>query len=139
MKNLRLRRALLGAAVLSSLAVGIAVAADSMGGTPVFDVNELDQAKNACASLDGYVNAKWLAANPIPADRTRWGSFDALREQSLQAQHAIVDKANTGADHAATGSIEQKIGWLYRSGMDTDAVERAGFAPIHGALKAIDG
>ena len=135
--NIRLPRALLATAVLSSLALG-AVAADSVGGSKsVFDVNELDAAKNVCASLDGYVNAKWLAANPIPADRTRWGSFDELREKSLQAQHAIVDKANAGADQAKAGSIEQKIGWLYRSGMDTDAIERAGFTPIQGELKAI--
>jgi putative endopeptidase len=137
MKIIRLQRALLAVAVLSTLGFGAVAAADNAGGKPVFDVNELDAAKNVCTSLDGYVNAKWLATNPIPADRTRWGSFDALREQSLQAQHTIVDKANAGADQAKAGSIEQKIGWLYRSGMDTDAIERAGAAPIQGELKSI--
>ncbi|HSR64692.1 MAG TPA: M13 family metallopeptidase [Xanthomonadaceae bacterium] len=122
--------------MLSTLALG-AAAADNAGGTPVFDPGELDAAGNACASLNDYVNAKWLAANPIPADRTRWGSFDALRERSLQAQHAIVDKANANADHGQAGSIEQKIGWLYRSGMDEAAIERAGFQPLQPELKAI--
>src|SRR5689334_18443052 len=96
----------------------------------VFDVSELDTSANVCSNLNTFVNAKWIAANPIPADRTRWGSFDALREQSLAAQHTLVDKADAAADHAEPGSIEQKIGWLYRSGMDESAVDKAGFDPI---------
>src|SRR3546814_10105459 len=90
--------------------------------TPVYDVGELDPSISACKDFNAYANGKWIAANPIPADRVRWGAFDQLREQSLQAQRGIVETADTGADQAAAGSIEQKIGWLYRSGMDEAAI-----------------
>ena len=125
----------LAAAIALSVSFG-APAKDA--GKSVFDASELDTGANACSNLNTFVNGKWIAANPIPADRTRWGSFDMLREQSLAAQHALVDKADAAADHAKAGSIEQKIGWLYRSGMDQASVDKAGFDPIKPDLAAID-
>jgi putative endopeptidase len=124
----------LALALAATFAVGGAQAASP---APVFDVNELDPAISACQDFNAYANGKWIAANPIPADRTRWGAFDELREQSLDAQHKIVDAADANADKAPAGSIEQKIGWFYRSGMDEAAIDKAGFDPIRPDLDAI--
>lgn len=122
-----------------ALAVGMAVCmAAQAAPNGSFDVKELDAAKNVCNDFNGFVNAKWLAANPIPADRTRWGSFDALREDSLNVQHGIVDKAAKNAASAKPGSIEQKIGNFYASGMDEAAIEKAGYDPIKPELTRID-
>ena len=126
-------------ALAAALSLAIGIAALPVQAAKVFDVSELDTNTSACQDLNAFVNAKWVAANPIPADRTRWGSFDALREQSLNAQHSIAEKAAANADHAKAGSIEQKIGWLYRSGMDEAAIEKAGFDPIKPDLAAIAG
>ncbi|MGB3463391.1 M13 family metallopeptidase [Rhodanobacter lindaniclasticus] len=104
----------------------------------VFDVSELGQAAEACTDFNQFVNAKWVAANPIPADQTVWGSFNLLREKSLSDQHALVDAADKNADSAAAGSIEQKIGWLYRSSMNMDARNKAGFEPLKPYLAKID-
>lgn len=104
---------------------------------PVFDVAELDTTINACTDFDGFVNSKWVAANPIPSDRSRWGSFDALGEKSLDDQHAIVMKTAEEADGAQAGSIEQKIGYLFRAGMDSAAIDAAGYDPIKPKLAAI--
>jgi len=99
--------------------------------------SELDTGISACADLNGFVNAKWVAANPIPSDRTRWGAFDQLSEKSLDAQHEIVEAAAKNADAAKAGSNEQKIGWMYHSGMDEAAVDKAGFDPIKPDLARI--
>jgi putative endopeptidase len=104
----------------------------------IFDVSELDPKINACADFNGFVNSQWIAANPIPADRTRWGAFDKLAEDSLNTQHTIVENAAKGANKAAAGSIEQKIGYLYQSGMDDAAIDKAGFDPIKPKLAEID-
>ncbi|MEO5831480.1 MAG: M13 family metallopeptidase [Rhodanobacter sp.] len=104
----------------------------------IFDVSELDPKINACADFNGFVNSQWIAANPIPADRTRWGAFDKLAEDSLNTQHKIVEDAAKGADKAAAGSIEQKIGNLYKSGMDEATIDKAGFDPIKPKLAEID-
>ncbi|WP_201313734.1 M13-type metalloendopeptidase [Dyella sp. EPa41] len=103
----------------------------------VFDVAELGDNAEACQDFNGFVNAKWVAANPIPNDRTRWGAFDKLAEDSLNTQHDIVDAAAKDAANAKAGSIEQKIGYLYASGMDDAAIEKAGFDPIKPKLDAI--
>jgi putative endopeptidase len=105
---------------------------------PSFDISDIDTQVNACEDFNGFVNAKWVAANPIPNDRTRWGAFDKLAEASLNTQHDIVDDAAKGADSAAAGSVEQKIGWLYHSGMDEAAIEKAGFDPVKPELAKID-
>jgi putative endopeptidase len=105
----------------------------------VFDVSELDKNINACQDFNGFVNDKWVAANPIPSDRSRWGAFDQLAENSLNMQHQIVEDAAKGAAQAKPGSIEQKIGWLYQSGMNEDAINKAGFDPIKPKLDAING
>ena len=123
-----------------ALATALIVAGSAHAQQPasVFDIGELDPGINACQDFNGFVNAKWVKANPIPADKTRWGAFDELREKSLDAQHKLVDAAAAGADTAAAGSIEQKIGWLYHSGMDTAAIDKAGFDPIKPDLAAIE-
>ena len=104
----------------------------------VFDASELDAAISACQDFNGFVNAKWIAANPIPQDRTRWGAFDALAEKSLSTQHDIVDTAAKNAPQAKPGSIEQKIGYLYQAGMDQDAINKLGYEPIKPQLAQID-
>ncbi|MBA2078934.1 M13 family metallopeptidase [Rhodanobacter sp. PCA2] len=124
----------LALAVALSLATGAAAAPSSS-----FDIGELDTKIDACQDFNGFVNAKWVAAHPIPADRTRWGSFDALREDSLNVQRGIVEQAAKHAGQAKPGSIEQKIGWLYASGMDEAAIDQAGYTPIKPELARIAG
>ena len=104
---------------------------------PVYDVSDLDPAIPACQDFNAYANGKWVAANPIPADKTRWGAFDALAEQSLDAQHTLVEKAEKAASKAGTGAVERKIGRFYQSGMDEAAINKAGFSPIKADLAGI--
>ncbi len=121
-----------------ALAVGMALSTAAIAGpSGNFDVKELDKKITPCADFNGFVNAKWVAAHPIPPDRTRWGSFDALREDSLDAQRTIVEQAAKDPARAKRGSIEQKIGYLYASGMDEAAIEKAGYNPIKPQLASI--
>ena len=104
----------------------------------VFDVSELGAAGEACTDFNSFVNAKWVKANPIPADQTVWGAFSILHEKSLADQRQLVENAEKNADSAKAGSIDQKIGWLYHSSMDMDARNKAGFDPIKPDLAGID-
>lgn len=85
-----------------------------------------------------YANGGWLKKNPIPASKTRWGSFDVLREESLHRLQSLLEEAakNPGKDR-----LTQMIGDFYRSGMDSAAIEAKGFQPIQPVLdqlQAID-
>ena len=121
-----------------ALAICATLSTTVIAAAPSFDVKDLDPKISPCADFNGFVNTKWIAANPIPADRASWDPFSMLNEQSLQTQHDIVERAARQADKAAAGSVEQKIGRFYRSGMAEDAIEKAGFTPIKGTLATID-
>ncbi|MBB5015741.1 M13-type metalloendopeptidase [Rehaibacterium terrae] len=99
----------------------------------VLKASDLDPSVPACQDLNTHVNGKWLAANPVPADRSTWGSFELLAERSLEIQRALVEHA------AATGEggIERMIGDLWATGMDEAAINAAGIAPIQPMLDAI--
>ena len=100
-----------------------------------FNVADLDASVPACEDLNAFVNRKWLAANPVPGDRTSWGSFEVLGERSLAIQHAIVEQL--AAAKPAAGSIEAKIADVWRTGMDQAAIDAAGLAPLQPTLDGI--
>ena len=113
---------------------GIAAAADTGN---ALNAANFDKSTTPCQDLYRFVNANWMKTHPIPPDRTSWGTFTMLDERTLQAQRTIAEtvaKANN-----ANGSIEQKIGDFWATGMDEAAVEKAGMDPIKDDLKRIDG
>lgn len=104
---------------------------------PRFDAAELDPSKAACQDLDAYVNGKWLAQNPVPADKTTWGTFELLDERSLAVQKQIVEAvAKTGA---AKGTVHQQIGDLFATGMDEAKLEADGISPLKADLAEVNG
>lgn len=66
-----------------------------------FTAADLDANGNACTDLNAYANAKFLAANPVPSDRTSWGAFEMLDERSNAIQQQLVEQA--AADTSASG------------------------------------
>jgi len=97
--------------------------------------DDIDTNIAACQDFNGFVNSKWLAANPVPPDQTVWGAFSALAERSLHMQHEIAKAAAAG--NFAEGTIERKVGDFYAAGMDEAAIEAAGIAPIQPELDRI--
>lgn len=104
----------------------------------VFDTSELNDSVDACTNLNTFVNAQWIEANPIPDDKIRWGSFDQLAEKSRQDQHTILKQAASHADQADPSTIEGKVGRLFMSGMDDQAINQAGYEPIKPRLAKVD-
>ncbi|MDN8662916.1 M13 family metallopeptidase [Stenotrophomonas indicatrix] len=96
---------------------------------------DLDPSIAACTDLNGFVNSKWLKANPVPGDQTTWGSFEILRERSLEVQHALVQQA--AASQAKAGSVEAKIGDIWKTGNDEAKIEAAGLTPLQPTLDKI--
>ncbi len=96
---------------------------------------DLDTAIAACTDLNGFVNSKWLKANPVPNDQTTWGSFEILRERSLEVQHALVQQA--AASQAKAGTVEAKIGDIWKTGSDEAKIEAAGITPLQPQLDKI--
>ncbi len=75
-----------------------------------------------------YVNGSWLKNFQIPEDRSGYGSFTILAEQSEVQVHQIIDDlSKIKVEH---GTNAQKIGDLYRSFMDEERIESLGVSPI---------
>ncbi len=104
--------------------------------TPIisFQSTDLDTGISACTDLNGFVNGKWLAANPVPADRTTWGSFELLAERSLEIQQALVTSLAAKTDASGTQKL---IGDVWATGMDDAAINAAGLTPIQPMLDEI--
>src|SRR6185295_14848057 len=89
------------------------------------DVEGLGGGADACTDFYQYADAAWLARNPMPADRPRWGSFDELRLRNQSDLREILERL--AADRtAAEGSDERKLGDFYGACMDEAAIEAKG-------------
>ncbi|MEO6583924.1 MAG: M13 family metallopeptidase [Ferruginibacter sp.] len=81
-----------------------------------------------------YANGTWLKQNPVPASKTRWGSFDLLRdESSARLKDLLLDASANKSPDRATGMI----GNFYANAMDSIAIEAKGFQPIQQDLDRI--
>lgn len=100
-----------------------------------FQLTDLDPSTGACVDLGAYVNAKWLAANTIPADRTSWGAFAMLDERSLAVRHQLAEQASHDAE--ASG-VARLVGDFYASGMDEQSIEEQGIKPLEARLASIE-
>jgi len=83
-----------------------------------------------------YVNGTWVDNTEIPADRARWGTFDALREQSSKDIRTLVEEVSAKED-VQNGSPTQKIRDFYNSYMDVEASTRLGAEAIQSELASI--
>jgi putative endopeptidase len=70
--------------------------------TAAFAIADLDTSKDVCDDLNAFANSKWLAAHPVPSDRTTWGSFEMLDERSEVASRNIAEAAAADADASGT-------------------------------------
>ncbi len=71
-----------------------------------------------------YVNDGWLKNTPIPADKSNYGAFTILDDNTQAAVRKIIEEA--AADkQAPAGSERQKVGDFYRTYMDIEARNKA--------------
>src|SRR4029079_16610288 len=59
-----------------------------------------------------HVNGGWINGKEIPPDKSRWGSFDVLREASDGHQREIIEQL-TAEKNLPAGSERKKIVDLY--------------------------
>jgi putative endopeptidase len=103
---------------------------------PTFDVNALDKSVDPCVNFYQYACGTWMANNPIPADKTRWGRFDELAEHNRQILHEILETYSKPG--VTRNAIEQKVGDYYGSCMNEAAVNAAGNKPLQAEFARID-
>ena len=83
-----------------------------------------------------YVNGKWYDSIPIPASQSGVGAYMFMNYPQRMRLQGILDSISHSKNPA--GSIAEKVGDFYASGMDTITIEKRGFAPIKPLLAKID-
>ena len=100
------------------------------------DPANLDKSVLPGNDFDTYANGGWKKLNPLPADRSRFGSFDKLAEVAESQINDLVKV--TAAANNPKGSIPDKIATLFNSGMDTVKIEKQGLQYLKPYLDDID-
>ena len=110
------------------------------------DLSHLDPTARPQDDLFGHVNGRWLTDYQIPADRATDGAFRTLYDRAEEQIRDLITEASesvapegTGAAPAATsGTDQQRIGDLFASFMDEEAIRRRGLDPLHTELAGVD-
>ena len=81
-----------------------------------------------------FANGGWLDANVIPPGYGAWGAFEEVSVRNEAVLHDLLLRAAEDP----LDEIDRMLGDYFVAGMDAEAVEAAGTAPIAPLLDAID-
>jgi predicted metalloendopeptidase len=104
---------------------------------PGIDTSLMDKSVRPNDNFFNFVNGTWVKNTEIPADRTRWGSFDELRQKTDIDALSILEEAAKNPAYKSNTDQGKAIN-LYRSIMDTVARNKAGIKPLKPYLDKIN-
>jgi len=133
----------------SGIAIAAIVAATAIVGcTPVstqsnspalgawgVDLSQRDVSIRPGDDFNSYASGSWIQNTEIPADLSRYGTFDLLRLDAEGDVRAIVEEL--AASNAAAGSLEQKVGDFYSAWMNVELLDNIGVGPLQSHLDGI--
>jgi putative endopeptidase len=99
-------------------------------------ITGIDPSKKPGDDFFSYANGIWNDTARIPASQTGVGAYSFMNYPQRIRLQGILDSISTRQNPA--GSIEQKVGDFYASGMDTTAINKRGYEPIKALLARID-
>ena len=102
------------------------------------DPANLDTAIKPCEDFYGYANGGWLKSHSLPADKARFGAFEEVSERNRAILKQILEETSAKTTWSK-GSIQQKVGDFYASGMDEATIDKRGLAPLKLVLATIEG
>lgn len=96
----------------------------------MIDTKNLDLKVNPKDDFYDYACGGWMKANPIPADKARFGTFEVLNEKAREQLRELIDGLDATEDAKVTDTISQKINDIYRMGLDVERRNREGVQPL---------
>jgi putative endopeptidase len=119
------------------LCLGLAAFSLVAQSKPGIDPVNLDTSVRPCDDFYAFANGGWLKSHSLPADKSRYGTMEELSERNRAILKQILDETSEKTTWSK-GSIQQKVGDFYASGMDEAAIEKRGLAPLKPLLATID-
>jgi putative endopeptidase len=104
---------------------------------PGIDVSLMDKTVRPQDDFFQFVNGDWLKKTEIPSDRTRWGSFDELRQNTDKDALLILKEATKNPAYTSNTDQGKAVG-LYETIMDTVTRNKQGVSPLKPYLAKIN-
>ena len=104
-------------------------------GAPALDITDLDTSVSPKEDFYQYATGGWQAKNPLRPEFSRYGSFDALRENAQENLNSMFESLTTSS--AEKGTVEQKIADLYKMALDSTTRNALGAEPIKPYIEEI--
>ncbi len=104
-------------------------------GAPALDMSSLDPTTSPKEDFYQYSTGGWQKNNPLRPEFSRYGSFDALREQAQENLNALFESMTTM--ETKPGTVEQKISDLYKMALDSTTRNELGAQPIQKYIEEI--
>lgn len=101
------------------------------------DLSTMDKSVRPQDDFYNFVNGTWMKTAVIPSDKSTWGSFNKLAEDTDNNSMTILNSLLS--EKFAKGSEGKKIQDLYGTYMNMDKRNADGINPIKGDLAKIDG
>jgi endothelin-converting enzyme/putative endopeptidase len=95
----------------------------------------MDTSVAAGDDFNAYANGGWIKATPIPADKSEYGLFSILADETRKRTLTLIQEA-VQAGSASSGDT-RRIADCYAGFMDEAAIESKGTAPLKPELDAI--
>ena len=95
---------------------------------PALDLSYLDTSVSPGQDFYRYATGGWQDAHPLPAEFSRYGSFDVISENTQKQLNDLfisMTKMN-----AAPGSVDRKISDLYKMALDSLTRNQLGAEPV---------
>ena len=108
--------------------IAAASCAQQSSKAPALDLTDLDTTVSPKVNFYQYATGGWQAKNPLRAEFSRYGSFDAIREQAQENLNSLFQEMTTLK--ATYGTVEQKISDLYKMALDSTTRNLLGAEPI---------
>lgn len=83
-----------------------------------------------------YATGGWCDVHPLTAEYARYSQFEALNENNHKQLRELIE--NIASKQHPQGTLEQKIGSLYRLAMDSVRRNQEDYAPIQAMLNEIE-
>jgi len=94
-------------------------------------VDAMDRTVDPCTNFYAFACGGWLAHNPLPADRQRWGRFQEVQDRNYAVLRRILEATGGDADR-------RKAGDYYSACVAESTIEAKGVMPLQSDLARID-
>ena len=97
----------------------------------------IDRSVSPCANFYSYANGAWQRSTKIPASRSQAG-VNLEVDNQIRADVASILGRTVARRNRPTGSLEQQVGDLYASALDTKSIGQAGTRPLRPLLAQVE-